>query len=85
MTYKIDVACDETSGDGSLGNWTIDFNKVPGCAGPSCVISDFGLLKPFLEAGYKEGVHQVVGGTWNCTAAASLSSHPLDEAVLSVE
>ena len=77
MPYTIDVACSETSGSG----WSIDYNKMPGCAGTSCAISDFDtMLKEHMENAFQKGIKHQFGGTWKCTATASpSSSDPLDD------
>ncbi|EJK52187.1 hypothetical protein THAOC_28571 [Thalassiosira oceanica] len=83
MSYTIDVACSETSGSG----WSADFIKMPGCAGTSCTISDFNTMKKgHIETTLQDGMQSTAGGTWSCTATASLSSDPSDdEAILSIE
>jgi len=82
MSYTVDMACSETSGSGR----SIDYGKLPGCAGTSCTISDFNTMaKGHMETAFQDGIQSSAGGTWSCTATASLSSDPSDEAILSVK
>mmetsp|Transcript_24723 Transcript_24723/g.58678 ORF Transcript_24723/g.58678 Transcript_24723/m.58678 type:complete len:193 (+) Transcript_24723:238-816(+) len=83
MSYTVDMACSETSGSGR----SIDYGKLPGCAGTSCTISDFNTMqKQMLETYFQDEIKKVIPGTWSCTATASLSSDPSDdEAILSIE
>mmetsp|Transcript_24719 Transcript_24719/g.58668 ORF Transcript_24719/g.58668 Transcript_24719/m.58668 type:complete len:197 (+) Transcript_24719:238-828(+) len=87
MSYTVDVACSETSGIGAVADWSVDYSKMPGCAGTSCTISDFDtMLKQQMETSFQVGIQSYKGGTWSCAATASLSSDPSDdEAILSIE
>jgi len=86
MSYTIDVACSETSGNGVVADWSVYYSKIPSCAGTGCTISDFDtMLKQQMETSFQDGIQSYKGGTWSCTATASLSSDPSDEAILSVE
>jgi len=86
MSYTVDVACSETSGIGAVADWSVDYSKMPGCAGTSCTISDFDtMLKQQMETSFQVGIQSYKGGTWSCAATASLSSDPSAEAILSIE
>ena len=80
MSYTIDVACSETSGSG----WSINYDGMPSCAGTDCTVGDFDtMVKKHMEAEFAKTITAAVGGgTWSCTATATV---PTGEAVLSVE